>query len=294
MKNTSIEVFCELILIPKIEKLLSPVSKIRHPGLQSKVMEDKALQLAPIWKRFPQLFSEKQLEISESTIIQMISEMLVIGDHYYFILNVADGSVQHVAANCLSMHNLENTPSHVQEIVDLIHPDDLPYVMRAEEVCHQKIAKQEAEERKNLKACYCFRMKMNNGKYQLFHHQSIPVLFDEQGKIVSTVNIHTNIDHISKKNSFIAHVIGINNNNSFYQFNLSKKISIGKKPNNPLTTRESDILQYVAKGYSSIQIAELLGISDQTVRVHRKNILKKTQTINSSSLIKYCVEMGWL
>jgi antitoxin HicB len=43
----------------------------------------------------------------------------------------------------------------------------------------------------------------------------------------------------------------------------------------PLTPRESEILNYMAQGYLNKQIAELLGVSEQTVKSHVASILCK-------------------
>ena len=48
-----------------------------------------------------------------------------------------------------------------------------------------------------------------------------------------------------------------------------------------LTRREKEVLNFVSKGKSSQDIAELLKLSTQTVKIHRKNILKKLE-VNSS------------
>ena len=48
-----------------------------------------------------------------------------------------------------------------------------------------------------------------------------------------------------------------------------------------LTRREKEVLTYVSKGKSSQEIAVLLQLSIQTVKIHRKNILKKLE-VNSS------------
>lgn len=257
-------------------------------------MENKEYTLAPIWNKFPELFAYENRDVDSKLILQMISEMLVIGDYYYFVINLHQESISNVHDNILKSHPYSEKPTQLQRIIDLIHPEDLDYVLLAEETCNLRMSKLDPIVRQNYKSCYCFRMKIKNGKYHLFHHQSIPIQFDAEGRIISSLNIHTDIEHISKKNSYSAHLIGINDVNDFFQIDLSRKVMTGKRDNNPLTSREIEILRYIAKGFSSIKIAELLGISDQTVRVHRKNILKKTQTFNSSSLVKHCVEMGWL
>ena len=53
-----------------------------------------------------------------------------------------------------------------------------------------------------------------------------------------------------------------------------------------LTKREHEILQLITQAYSNKQIGEKLFISDQTVSVHRKNIMRKLGVTNTVSLVK--------
>lgn len=53
-----------------------------------------------------------------------------------------------------------------------------------------------------------------------------------------------------------------------------------------LTRREVQILQLVAQALSNKEIAKTLFISDQTVGVHRKNIMRKLGVSNTAALIK--------
>ncbi len=68
-----------------------------------------------------------------------------------------------------------------------------------------------------------------------------------------------------------------------------KKISIYDL-NNYLTKREVQILEMVSKGVSNREIAKILYISQDTVMVHRRNILKKLRVKNTAGLIKFAVE----
>jgi DNA-binding CsgD family transcriptional regulator len=52
-----------------------------------------------------------------------------------------------------------------------------------------------------------------------------------------------------------------------------------------LTRREKEILNYIAQGLCSKQIADRLTLSVNTVANHRKNMLYKTQTKSSAELI---------
>lgn len=54
-----------------------------------------------------------------------------------------------------------------------------------------------------------------------------------------------------------------------------------------LSLRELEVLGFIMIGYTNQEIADKLYISYETVRSHRKNILTKTGTHNTASLINY-------
>jgi DNA-binding NarL/FixJ family response regulator len=59
-----------------------------------------------------------------------------------------------------------------------------------------------------------------------------------------------------------------------------------------LTSREKQILQLIAEGKSSKDIAELLRISPRTVSSHRSNITKKLNVRNVAGLVRYAFRSG--
>ena len=58
----------------------------------------------------------------------------------------------------------------------------------------------------------------------------------------------------------------------------------------PLTTREMQILLYIADGTSSKVIARELCISIQTVNNHRKNMIKKMDVKNCTELVRRFIQ----
>jgi len=60
----------------------------------------------------------------------------------------------------------------------------------------------------------------------------------------------------------------------------------------PLSARELEILNLIAKEFSNEQIAEKLFISERTVETHRRNIFTKTKTKTIVGLIKYAIKNG--
>ncbi|MBX2910078.1 MAG: response regulator transcription factor [Chitinophagales bacterium] len=55
----------------------------------------------------------------------------------------------------------------------------------------------------------------------------------------------------------------------------------------PLSDREKVLLQLVAKGHTSGEIAKLLFISEPTVTTHRSNIMKKLQVRNMAEAVAH-------
>jgi DNA-binding NarL/FixJ family response regulator len=56
-----------------------------------------------------------------------------------------------------------------------------------------------------------------------------------------------------------------------------------------LTSREKQVLDLIVKGHSNLNIAEKLNISFDTVRTHRKNLLRKLECKTMAQLVKYTV-----
>ncbi len=61
-----------------------------------------------------------------------------------------------------------------------------------------------------------------------------------------------------------------------------------------LSRRESEVLQLLAEGLTTNEIAEKLFTSKRTIETHRQNILEKTQTKNTAALIRLAVTQGLL
>jgi DNA-binding NarL/FixJ family response regulator len=65
-------------------------------------------------------------------------------------------------------------------------------------------------------------------------------------------------------------------------------------PYETLTTREREVLQLVAEGYSSTRAARRLSISVRTAEAHRANVMRKLRLKNHTALIRYALARGVL
>jgi DNA-binding NarL/FixJ family response regulator len=76
-------------------------------------------------------------------------------------------------------------------------------------------------------------------------------------------------------------------------YHVVKNIQEVKKEVHPfvqLSRRELDVLKLICEGLSNMDISQKLNISKRTVEKHRANVLSKTQTHNTASLVMYAIE----
>jgi two-component system response regulator DegU len=62
----------------------------------------------------------------------------------------------------------------------------------------------------------------------------------------------------------------------------------------PLTRRETQILNYVAEGNTNRQIADILGISEQTIKSHVSAILRKLNANDRAHAVALAIRNGWI
>ena len=73
---------------------------------------------------------------------------------------------------------------------------------------------------------------------------------------------------------------------------VDELISPTRKEETELSQREKEILQLIAEGKSSKEIADILFVSSKTVDSHRKNIMDKLELYNIPDLTKYAIKTG--
>lgn len=63
-------------------------------------------------------------------------------------------------------------------------------------------------------------------------------------------------------------------------------------PGNPISDRERQVLQLVAEGKTTKEIASLLGISVKTAESHRSNMMDKLNIHDTAGLVRYAIRIG--
>jgi DNA-binding NarL/FixJ family response regulator len=71
-------------------------------------------------------------------------------------------------------------------------------------------------------------------------------------------------------------------------------IKTGTSPAGQLGVREHQVLRLIAEGKTAKEIADVLNVSEKTVRAHRANIMKKLEIRDTATLVRYSIGHGLL
>ena len=214
---------------------------------------------------------------------ELENSILNVGIFYFFIIDIHDRSISNVSSSITDFYGFNPREVTFDNILKTIHPDDMSFVAKAEEVNLKYMDEIIGKENiKNYKSNYSFRSKIKNNEYCLLNHQGIVLTVDAHGCIRKLLNIHTDISHITTANSRNMSLIGLKGNPSYLDIVVGE--SSGEV--NKLSKRELEVIKLVAEGNTNAEIASKLVISTHTVKTHRKNINKKASCKNIAELLR--------
>lgn len=245
-------------------------------------------KLKPTWFD-SQKVTKQSTTFPEIDFSNYTSSIFSLGPFYYYVVDFFDMSLSNISSGISKVHDLDAEKVTFSDIIETVHPDDLGFVSNAEKAIidffYNKIGNKKLL---SYKISYSFRSKMKNGEYGLLNHQSIQLTLDENGGFAKAINIHTDISHLSKENNNTFSLISLDDDVSY----MNMPVALPLDRSSEFTKREIEIIKLLAGGKTSYAIANLLHISENTVKNHRKNILKKSNCTNTTSLIKQCLLQG--
>lgn len=149
------------------------------------------------------------------------------------------------------------------------------------------------EKHDDLLFSFNYRAKNHEGKW-IHLYQQVSYVTDPVTKLpLYNIGMVTDISPIKKNNCMAFSVDKKNNGQGFLNFkNLSTEYFYPDPEESQLSKREKEVLGWLAEGYSSKQIADKLYLSESTIIIHRKNMLKKTNAKNIAELIRYAIKTG--
>ncbi|MDI3319936.1 response regulator transcription factor [Pinibacter soli] len=228
----------------------------------------------------------QEMSIANNAFAKTSSSFLFILDknqHEYFYL---DGNAKNILlSNYFSENNL---PAALRW-----NNDDEKILLEKIFPAIELLCRENCFESDRLTFSFNFRVFSNEGTERIFI-QIISFInsFSKEAPL-HFVGTFTDITHFKNDNKIIFVAEKNNADSNDCELITRDVFSPDKNPVH-LTKREIEVLKCINVGLSSKQIADKLFASLNTINNHRKNILKKTHTKNTSELISFALKQGLL
>lgn len=169
-------------------------------------------------------------------------------------------------------------------LYDSIYPDDIKPLILIRKKVYEFLHNLLPEEKKNYKLIHELRLKNKNGDYVRIMEQEQVLELDKKGNIWLTLSV-IDIDASHEVDTIRSHMYNILTGEQFF-FDLSDTLD------EKLTSREINILKLMKSGLLSKEISDSLGISVNTVNVHKQNIFHKLDVDNAMEAVNKAKKLG--
>lgn len=231
---------------------------------------------------------ELRLEVE---LYRKLINIFQVGDYYHFIFNPPTMTIEYVSESLTDLLGYDHRDFSLETLMLNIHPDDLPQFINFEATVTKFWSELPPEKVMKYKSRYDYRLRKMDGSYIRILQQIVTIQSDEDGAVLRTFVVHTDISHLKKDNRMVLSFIGLDGEPSFIDVDPVRKLLPSPEI---LTRREKQILQLLSQNYTSKHIAAALNISPSTVSTHRKNINRKTGATTVLELVQLALDRGWL
>jgi DNA-binding CsgD family transcriptional regulator len=256
-----------------MEKQYTPIDLIKAFGKQNYLILDN---------RYKQQLANHPL----------VKNLWTIGHFFVVVANTHEWKTELAAGECEEVSGYsaaEIEASHAEFMIHFNLPEDTGFNMDISRLAMQYINSRPAEEKELIFAVYFYRARRKDGKVITVQHQAIPLYFDENNTPFIFSNIFTDISYLGITQ--VPHALFINRFTNEV-FHIEPNVLQLTKAETLFSAREREIIRLLLKGNNSRLIADQLFISHETVRTHRKNILKKAGLTNTVGLLGYALTHG--
>ncbi|SHG68752.1 regulatory protein, luxR family [Salegentibacter echinorum] len=258
--------------------------------------------IARYWKQTYSQTSEEIKKYEHSAQFKRMADFMAPGKSYYYIANFQNLEIEMISNSVCEFIEKDSVPENgidFQEILALALPEEIEKIQRKERVIRDFfIDYLPSEKVLDYKVLYTYVLMDHKGKRKVMLQQATPLSQDKQGRFVHVFSIHTDITHLTNQSVEEVSFLNIQGGKSY--LNVCTKNGKFEPGNHSINTgieevlskRELEITKLIAEGLSAEEIAEKLFISIHTVRTHRKNILKRTNSKNIVQLVARTIAAG--
>lgn len=225
-------------------------------------------------------------------------QKLAAGLHFWFIADAATG-LNRSAGGMLEqitdipLHDFINkTP---QALFEQTHPEDLPAMFAFTKYWIEYLNSIPRDQKLHLHPTIYIRLKNKDKLFRWVMVQFVETISDEKGNVLFGLTLVTDIGHVKKEGPAMMSILDMHNEQCQHFFcSDGQNIKPGNEALPGLSTRELEVLRFLATGSSSKQVANDLNIAIKTVDNHRQRMLQKTQSKSTAELVRFAIKGGYI
>jgi DNA-binding CsgD family transcriptional regulator len=215
-------------------------------------------------------------------------EIMNQNDQFFYFGDLILFHILYTSKRSLDMLGVEPADLSPLKFYKALHPDEMQRNILYKNVLMKTAHDFFLAEKGHKLLSTSFQVKNAKGKYINVLSQFFLYYSEVPYKSVFVFKVHTNIDWYKKHKSTYHYYLGEDMSNFRYPDEELLQIA------NVFSKREFDILHLLEKGYSTEHLAEKLFLSPNTIKTHRRNILRKSGKANIPELIFDLKEHGYL
>jgi DNA-binding CsgD family transcriptional regulator len=243
-----------------------------------------------IWKKAAQDSNAATVNL-ELDIHRKLLNIFQVGPFYYCIFNVRDSSFTFVSPEMTQVLGYDAADIDVSFFLSAIHQDDQPWFLNFENAVQDFFRQLPVDKIQKYKSSYDFRIRNKKNEYVRILHQHTVLQHDEQGNVLTTLIVHTDISHLKQTGRPVLSIIGLEGEPSYTNVDVKQVFTPSREI---LSRREKEILTALIAGKQSKEVGAMLHITKETVDKHRRNMLAKTGTNTTAELAGKAIREGWL
>jgi DNA-binding CsgD family transcriptional regulator len=227
--------------------------------------------------------------VAELEFYKKMLTLVQAGDTFYILFNFQTRAMDYVSKDVYDVLGYTGNEYTIGLFMENLHPEDRAWFLNCQEIGGKFVLELPVEKRIKYKLRIDYRLRKKSGEYIRVLHHTIVVQSDDKGSIMRSLVILTDITHLKFTGRPVISYIGMDGEPSY--FNVDVKSPILTEVSF-LTKREQEILNHLAEGKSSKEIAKLLNVSKHTVDSHRKHLLQKMYVTTTAELVRKAIKEG--
>lgn len=174
-----------------------------------------------------------------------------------------------------------------ETVINLIHPEDRPHALAFVIKAFSMLFSLPKEQRTDCNISIYCRIKDFTGDYIWSVLQYPALRFDEEGNFLFGMALYSNVNHLMKpgQQPMLTFLNAHNQLQQQFTCYLPQQENGVELELPYITTRQKQIINLLAQGRPSKEIAHILKISKNTVDNHRQRLLKKFGVSSSAELV---------